>query len=119
MKGLVIAFFAVLMLLASPAGAQTFTRPAFARSDGEKKVGQYVWVWRSGTISSSQGSEIEADCPLNRVVLGGGYALKSGFLYEVVATRPNAAFDGWVLIAIPGYSAPAVVTVYAVCAPPS
>lgn len=119
MKNLMVGVLSTLALVAAPVYAQALIRPSFFGPDGQKKVGAYVWVWRSGVIASSQAGQVEADCPLGRVALSGGYALKSGFLYEVVATKPNPAFDGWVLIAIPGDSGPATVTVYALCAPAS
>jgi hypothetical protein len=90
---------------------------AAASSSGRKKVGQYVWVWQTGSISASRGGQVEADCPLNHIVINGGYALKSGFIYELTASKPNTVFDGWIIGAIPGYSRPATLTVYAVCSP--
>ena len=82
-------------------------------SSGEKKVGQYVWVWRTATVKVGEGYKtIEADCPSNYAVTGGGFRLQGGF---VNASKPNDAFDGWVIVA--SSTGTSHDTTYAGCAP--
>ena len=58
--------------------------------------------------------EIEADCPVDYVVTGGGYHQTAVGVFE---QTPTSGFDGWVVEAGAGYSGPNTVTVYAGCAP--
>lgn len=105
----------LLSLVAQPARGQTFLGGVLIAPDGEKKIGQYVWVWHSATVGSRSQGEVEADCPIGLVVLAGGYKLKAG---SVSSPRPNAAFDGWVInLYGSGYGKPGAITVYAACAP--
>jgi hypothetical protein len=107
--------FLALVALASPVDARVFMQPRFVGPDGQKKVGDYIWVWHSEKFSPSNTGEIEADCPLAHVVIGGGYSVKGAF--SVGATTPNAAFDGWIITGLSGYNEGATVTAYASCAP--
>jgi hypothetical protein len=54
MKRCFIMFLA-LAALALPVDAQVFAQPRFVGPDGQKKVGDYVWVWHSETISKAAG----------------------------------------------------------------
>jgi hypothetical protein len=87
---------------------------------GEKQVGQYVWVWRSKTIPLGKDAEIEAPCPTDYVVLGGGYQIVAKGNYyglRTASSRPSATFDGWVVdTGGAGYET-VTVTAYASCAP--
>jgi hypothetical protein len=64
---------------------------------------------------------IDADCPIDDVVLAGGYdsvVKGGGQAPTILGTRPNVAFDGWMVVAGPGYGATStIVTVWASCAP--
>jgi hypothetical protein len=113
MKQCFIMFFA-LAVLALPVKAQVFAHPGFVGPDGQKKVGDYVWVWHTGQVSKSGEMEVEADCPIGYVVTGGGYLSKDRLLFS---PRPNAAFDGWVVTLEGSGYGPGRVTVYAGCAP--
>jgi hypothetical protein len=113
MKRCFIAFLA-FAALALPVSAQVFAQPRFVGPDGQKKVGDYVWVWHSATISKDSGREVEADCPVNYVVISGGYTESRPF--AVGATTPTQGFDGWVVDAFASYSGSNTVTVYAGCA---
>lgn len=115
MKSWMLAAWMTVCLLAAPVQAQV-VRPTWFGSDGEKKVGGYVWVWHSQSIPPSGRSVITVDCPLNYVALGGGYKNND---YIIVSDMPNAAFDGWVIDAINGGSNPnkLPVTAYVACAP--
>jgi hypothetical protein len=104
---------------ASLAGGQVL-RSAFLGQTGEKKVGQYVWVWRSKKIPVGGSAEIEAPCPANYVVLGGGYkiAAKGGYYGRPTASsRPSETFDGWVVDTEGGELEMLTVTAYGACAP--
>jgi hypothetical protein len=116
-------FAAIAMLLwlgslTAPVRSQTTLAPDFfVGASGEKKVGQYIWVWRTEKVPKFHESLIEADCPVGYAVTGGGYYQKlSGGVFE---SRPNGAFDGWIVEAGAGYSAANTVTAYAGCAPAS
>jgi hypothetical protein len=103
----------------SLAGGQVL-RPAFLGQTGEKKVGQYVWVWRSKKIQVDKSAEIEATCPTDYVVLGGGYkiAANGGYYgHPTASSRPSETFDGWVVDTDGGAYAIVTVTVYGSCAP--
>jgi hypothetical protein len=115
MKARWIPIFLALVSAAVPVQGHVFTRPAFVAPDGQKRVGPYIWVWHSAKVPPSGNQEINADCPLNYVALGGGYAVKGGFI--LFDNKPNAAFDGWVITGIGGYNQGATVTAYASCAP--
>jgi hypothetical protein len=114
--------FAVLGVFALPAQGQVFARPAFVTPDGEKKIGQYVWVWRSKTIAIGKNAEIEAPCPTDYVVLGGGFKTAANGSYyglRTASSRPSETFDAWVVdTGGAGYEM-VTVTVYAGCAPAS
>jgi hypothetical protein len=114
MKRCFIMFLA-LAALSLPVDAQVFAQPRFVGPDGQKKVGDYVWVWHSETISKSSAREVEADCPIDYVVISGGYTETRSF--AVGATTPTKGFDGWVVDAFGSYSGSNTVTVYAACAP--
>lgn len=115
MKALwILAFLG--MINAFPAQAQTFG-PSFIGPEGQKKIGQYVWVWTTRHIPKDHGVFIEADCPIGYVVLSGGYG--QTVTLPVAESMPNAAFDSWVVEAFASYSGPNKVTVYASCAPKS
>ena len=113
MKARWIPVLLALMALAIPAQAQ-LAPPTFIGPDGQKKIGQYVWVWHAGRISKSGQMQVEADCPVGYVVLGGGYNSKAGI---VRTPHPNQAFDGWVVNLVGSGYEPGSVTVYASCAP--
>lgn len=61
---------------------------------------------------------VEADCPANYVVMGGGYhpTSKSG-VWAILESVPNAAVDGWVVGVAAGDESSVRVTVYAGCTP--
>jgi hypothetical protein len=116
MKALGIVVFVALAFWALPAWSQGFTQPMYVTPDGQKKVGQYIWVWHTARISKSGQMEVEADCPVGYVVLGGGYFNKAGIIQW---PHPNEAFDGWVVNLVGSGYGPGSVTVYASCAPAS
>lgn len=87
----------------------------FARPNGQKKIGPYVWLWQSKVLTGEKVVQIKAECPANDVVLGGGYGASNGYGH-IYYSHPNTAFDGWVITANGGYH-PVVVTVFASCAP--
>lgn len=107
-------FVVLWMLVGAPAHVQA-RRIDLLEPDGTKKVGQYVWVWHSGNVSNPGNTEVEADCPVNYVVIGGGAVLNGTYLYE---SKPNQAFDGWIVEASPTRGT-VKITVYASCAPAS
>lgn len=111
-----LAALTALLLVASPTSGQML-RPSFVSPMGEKKVGQYVWVWRTEKIPVDHERQIEVDCPIDYVVTGGGYRESNAF--GVGETTPTPGFDGWVVEAFASYSGPNTVTVYAGCAPAS
>jgi hypothetical protein len=75
---------------------------------GEKKIGPYVWVWRTAKLYKE--TTIEADCPVNYAVMGGGFR---GSISDVHESFPNAALTGWVVSAYGGGRG----IVYAGCVP--
>jgi hypothetical protein len=83
---------------------------------GQRKIGQYVWVSEKFVIPPYIGVDVYADCPANHVVTGGGYDVESGALV-VTATKPNSAFDRWVILGLRNHSDYIKLTVYAACAP--
>ena len=113
MKSLLI-LVALLEASTLPAQARLQTQPVFVIPDGEKKVGDYVWVWRTERIAERHQEAIEADCPVNYAATGGGYRDTAN---DVLYSMPNAGFDGWVVEAAARYSEPNTVTVYVGCAP--
>lgn len=115
------------LLAALPANGQAPPMP-FVGSSGEKKAGQYVWVWHAAKLEVDRSSKtIQAGCPAGYVVLGGGYhvAIESGGP-AITASSPNQALHGWTVEISPGYTSTAstevrqiaTVTVWATCAPP-
>jgi hypothetical protein len=123
MKALIVVAFAALALLASPASAQVLRPGFFIGPMGEKKIGDYVWVWRTEKLKVNEKAQIEAPCPTGYVVLGGGYQGVSGASPYgpdyVTASRPSETFDGWILEASGGAYLPVTVTVYATWGPPT
>jgi hypothetical protein len=118
----VIAF----LLSALPASGQALPMP-FVGPSGEKKAGQYIWVWHSAKLEVDRSSKIiQAGCPVGYVVLSGGYhiAIDSGGPV-ITASNPNQALDGWTVEVSPTYRSAAstevrqiaTVTVWATCAP--
>jgi hypothetical protein len=97
-----------------PVQAQVRIRPTFTTPDGEKKVGDYVWVWHTERIAERHEEAVEADCPVGYAVTGGGYRDTAN---DVLYGMPNPGFDGWIVEAAARYSEPNTVTVYAGCAP--
>jgi hypothetical protein len=83
---------------------------------GLRKVGQYTWVWDKFVIPPNISVDVYALCPSDHVVIGGGYDLESGSLV-LKATKPNAAFDRWIITGARNHSDYIRLTVYAVCAP--
>lgn len=116
MKARGIFVFVALAFLASPAWGQVFARPPFATPNGEKKIGQYVWVWRTEKIPVGPNKQVEVDCPTGDVVTGGGYKPNTVSVYE---SAPTPGFDGWMVYADTAYKGPNTVTVYAGCVPAS
>src|SRR5580704_19032732 len=90
-----------LLLLGAPALGHVF-RPSFFGPTGEKKVGQYVWVWHTVKVPAGRVETVEADCPIGDVVLGGGY--RESDAYTIAHTTPNGRFDGWIVDAPGGAS---------------
>jgi hypothetical protein len=80
----------------------------FASPTGQKKIGPYVWVWHTAKLDKL--TTIEADCPVNFAVMGGGFR---GGISDVHESFPNSALTGWVVSAYGGGRG----TVYAGCAP--
>lgn len=81
---------------------------------GQRKEGQYVWVRQKFVIPPGIGVDVEAECPLGYVVIGGGYDVESGTLH-VTATKPNLAFDRWIVSGKRNFSEYIKVTVFASC----
>jgi hypothetical protein len=99
MKTLWVLAVVMFVGLASPVQAQVSMPGAFVTPNGEKKVGRYVWVWRSAKIRTGQNGEIEAPCATGYVVLGGGYKIAGNGGYygrPTASSRPSETFDGWV-----------------------
>jgi len=117
MKRCFIMFLA-FAALALPVNARVFVQPRFVGADGEKKVGQYIWVWHAEKIPSGGEKVIEADCPHGYAVLGSGYEVSpSGGLF-IFYSKPNNSLDGWTFSVGNSTSNPPVtMTVYASCAP--
>jgi hypothetical protein len=120
MKRYFILFLALTALvLPVSVNAQVFAQARFFRPAGEKKVGEYIWVWRAEKIRSGGQKVIEADCPHGYAVLGNGYQVDPPDLIYTGYSKPNGGFDGWTVSAGNSSSNPPVtVTVYASCAPP-
>jgi hypothetical protein len=117
MKRCFIMFLA-LAALALPVDARVFAQPRFVGPDGEKKVGQYIWVWHAEKLPGGAQKVIEADCPHGYAVLGNGYQVDPPDLIYTGYSKPNGGFDGWILSAGNSSSNPPLtVTVYASCAP--
>jgi hypothetical protein len=81
---------------------------SYRGSEGHKKIGPYVWVWH--TVKLAKETTIEANCPVNYAVIGGGFR---GAISDVHASFPDSALTGWVVSAYGGGQG----TVYAGCAP--
>jgi hypothetical protein len=117
MKRCFIMFLA-LCALALPVNAQVFTQPRFFRPAGEKKVGGYVWVWRSEKIASGGQRVVATDCPSDYAVLGGGYEVSPSVGVFIFYSKPNNDLDGWTFsVANSSSNPPVTVTIYASCAP--
>jgi hypothetical protein len=123
MKARWFPMFLILGALALPVRGQDFVRSPLAVPDGEKKVGEYVLVWSSGKIAANRVSEIGVSCPPGYVAIAGGYQGIVGRQFggfNLYASRPNLAADGWVIEAAgTGVGKPTTMTVYATCAPSS
>lgn len=97
------------------AGAASFAQDrAEISPNAEKKVGHYVWVWHTERVNDY--AALEADCPANYSVVGGGYHLGVRHTAYVDASRPNNTFTGWVVI-VTTRTPRARGTIYAACAP--
>lgn len=117
MKRCFIMFLA-LAALALPVDARVFAQPRFVGPDGEKKVGEYVWVWRSEKIASGGQRVVATDCPTDYAVLGGGYDVSPSVAVFTYYSKPNSDLDGWTFsVANSSSNPPVTVTVYASCAP--
>lgn len=106
----------------TPVDAGAASSAALARAevgaDGEKRVGRYVWVWRTAKMDYGYGT-IEVDCPANYSVVGGGYHMQDRFLSEgagINASKPNDDFTGWMVVGTT-HMVKTRGTVYAACAP--
>jgi hypothetical protein len=93
---------------APPTAASASTVSSYRGSEGHKKIGPYVWVWH--TVKLAKETTIEANCPVNYAVIGGGFR---GAISDVHASFPDSALTGWVVSAYGGGQG----TVYAGCAP--
>jgi hypothetical protein len=93
----------------------------FTSPDGQRQVGNYVFVWRSASITTLTVTEIEAQCPTGDVVLAGGYQGTIGAFwggFNLYASEPSSTFDGWVIEAIgTTQHRTTMMTVYATCVP--
>jgi hypothetical protein len=118
--GILFAVLSMLFVTSLPAQGQVFAKPYFGELDGKRKVGQYIWVWHSQRLSVSGKASVEADCPLDYVAIGGGYNTGKG-VYLLFESKPNPAFNGWIVSVFAGGSGfgGTTVTVYASCAPAS
>jgi hypothetical protein len=124
MKPRWIVLFAALALVALPVRGQVFTpQGLMASPEGQRKEGNYVWVWRSEIVTPSKVSKIVVSCPPGYVALSGGYeGVKNGYYggFDLFANKPTTTFDGWLIVA-GGTSprGPTTMTVYATCVPPA
>jgi hypothetical protein len=110
--------FIALGALALPVDARVFAQPRFVGPDGQKKLGDYVWVWRSAKIASGSQRVIDADCPSGYAVLGGGYEVSLSVGVFIYYSKPNNDLDGWTFsVGNSSSNPPVTVTVYASCAP--
>jgi hypothetical protein len=117
MKRCFIMFLA-FAALALPVNARVFVQPRFVGADGEKKVGQYIWVWHAEKIPSGGQRVVATDCPTNYAVLGGGYEVSPSVAVFIYYSKPNSDLDGWTFsVANSSSNPPVAVTVYASCAP--
>ncbi|MGB8909620.1 MAG: hypothetical protein WCC84_12825 [Candidatus Cybelea sp.] len=101
---------------ADAASSAALTRAEIS-SDGEKRVGHYVWVWRTAKMDYRYGTN-EVDCPANYSVVGGGYHMQDRFLSEgagINASKPNDDFTGWMVVGTT-HMVKTRGTVYAACA---
>lgn len=106
---------AIAAALTVPAWGQSpfFTDPNNVRLP--PKTGQYVWVGSSEQLHANEPRTVEADCPRGYVVMSGGYTLlPQRSAPSVVATRPNGASNGWMVVLAAGPAGS--VSVYAGCA---
>jgi hypothetical protein len=92
-----------------------YSGPDLKGPDGQKRVGSYIWIWRTAKVEGYIKS-VEVDCPLKYFTTGGGYQAKGALIF---GSKPNAAFDGWILQALAQGSGPPSISVivYAACAP--
>jgi hypothetical protein len=101
------------------ADAGASSSAALSRAEnGEKRIGRYVWVWRTAKMDYTYGT-IEADCPAKYSVVGGGYHMQDRFLSEgagINASKPNDTFTGWVVVGTT-HMVRTRGTVYASCGP--
>jgi len=118
-----IVVLAAVLSLAAPARGQVPALQGSSFSSGERKIGDYVEVWRSQNVISRQKTEIDVSCPQGYFALSGGYEGKvrgdyGGF--HLLASRPSSSFDGW-LVVVEGTPARfmTTMTVYTACGPAS
>jgi hypothetical protein len=85
---------------------------------GEKKVGPYIWAWKSKKLLPRDNlpQQIEVDCPSGYVAIGGGFRNPYGYL-TVLDSHPNVAFDGWIVTAFDNGYFSGRVTANVSCAP--
>jgi hypothetical protein len=91
------------------AGGIWNTSDSVAKPDGQKKIGPYIWVWRTVTLYKE--TTVETDCPVNDAVISGG--IKSANSSGIHGSYPNAALTGWI-VSVFGYGRG---TAFAGCAP--
>jgi hypothetical protein len=90
------------------ATARQVATSIFASPDRQHKIGPYIWVWRE--VKVHKDAILEADCPVNYAVVGGGFR---GRTLQIRDTHPNHAFTGWIVSVYGGHNG----TVFASCAP--
>jgi hypothetical protein len=109
------------MQSSTPAVNGQSPQPDLIGSSGEKKVGQYTWVWRSVRIVASKAPKITVACPQGDVVLSGGYQGLIGPYhggFSIYGSGPSSSFDAWIFYAVgTGRSETTKMTFYAGCAP--
>ena len=98
----VIAACATVGTSSAPPAATSATTPfdRLASPAGQKKVGRYIWAWKSKKLLPRDHlpQQIEVDCPPGYVAIGGGFRNPYGYL-TVLESHPNVAFDGWIVTA--------------------
>lgn len=90
----------------------------FASPAGQKKIGPYVWVWKSKKLLPRDKfpQQVEVDCPPGYVAIGGGFRNPNGYL-TVLDSHPNLAFNGWIVSAFDNGYFSDRVTANVSCAP--